>query len=162
MGMETPNPKSLRACIAALLSIALAGCGTPPPRDFGGQWHAVNRFDAAPRSIPLQRPYEYFASPLDGTLKVMLTRWAKDTGMTLVYQWPEDYTLTASAAGIRGPDLGVAVQSLEGIYASQGVSITATGREIRVLPASPSNGGDAGGRAAAGGGDNDPVAGSPG
>lgn len=132
------------ACFVGLSTFALAGCAVPPPRDFGGHWRAVNRFDAAPRSIPLQRPYEYFASPLDGTLKAMLTRWAKDTGITLVYEWPDDYTLTTSVSGIHDRSLEAAVARLGGIYAAQGVSITATSSEIRVAPAADPTAGESG------------------
>lgn len=143
--MKTARLSALSG-VALMLAAALTGCGAPAPRDFGGRWHAVNRFDVSPRSIPLQRPYEYFASPLDGTLKVMLTRWARDAGMTLVYLWPEDYTLTTSASGVHDRDLEAAVARLQGIYAPQGISITAAAREIRVTPAAQPGAGDAGGR----------------
>lgn len=137
----------MRTCAFALIVIALSGCGAPMARDFGGPWRAVNRFDATPQSIPLQQPYEYFASPLDGTLKTMLARWAKDTGMTLVYQWPDDYTLSVPVSGIHSPNLEAALARLHEIYAERGMSVTATPREIRVAPAGGSPGEGGGGAA---------------
>lgn len=129
-------PGKYVACLFLLAATtALSACATPSARDFGGRWQPVNRFDMAPQAIPLQQAYEYFASPLDGTLKTMLARWAKDTGMVLSWQWPDDYTLFTPVSGIRTRDVGAATAQLASIYASVGVSVSVRGREILVAPA---------------------------
>lgn len=123
------------ALVAALCAAAaLSGCAAPHARDFGGRWQPVNHFDIAPQAIPLQQSYEYFASPLDATLKTMLARWAKDTGMVLSYRWPDDYTLFTPVSDIHTSDLSAAVDQLAAIYASRGVSVAVRGREILVTP----------------------------
>jgi hypothetical protein len=125
---------SNRTLMGMLLSgtLVLAGCGAPPPKDFGGAWKPVNRFPATTTVIPLNQQYEFFASPMDGTLKTMLTRWAKDSGLTLSYRITDDYTLTAQASQIHTLDIHVAIGQLNTIYASQGVLITSSDRQIDV------------------------------
>lgn len=115
--------------------LALAGCGTPPAKDFGGRWKPANRFQDAPTEIPLAKTYTYYASPMDGTLKSMLTRWTKDSGMQLNYQLPSDYTLYKPVSQIRTPDIQAAASELSSIYASQGVSVSADNRQILVQAA---------------------------
>lgn len=110
----------------------LAGCGTPAAKDFGGHWKQVNRFQPTTTEIPLERPYTYFASPMDETLRNMLVRWTTDTGMTLVYRIPSDYTLFAPVAKIRSADIGQATSELSAIYAAQGISITVAGGRLLV------------------------------
>jgi hypothetical protein len=116
--------------------LALAGCATPPAKDFGGRWRPLNQFQSAPERIQLQRPYVFYASPLDGTLKNMLTRWAQDTGMRLVYKLPYDYTLYTPVSDIRGQSISDAVAKLSSIYSAEHVAITTVGQEIIVESAS--------------------------
>jgi hypothetical protein len=125
---------SIRLLMWVLLSgvFVLAGCGAPAAKDFGGPWKPVNRFPASTTAIPLNQEYEYFASPMDGTLKNMLTRWAKDSGLTLSYQLANDYTLTMQTSQIRTLDIHVAVGQLNAIYAPQGISIVVTDQQIEV------------------------------
>ena len=124
--------------ISLLALLALTGCGTPPAKDFGGRWKPVNRFQATPTAIPLDQQYVYFAAPMDGTLKNMLTRWAKDSGLTLSYQLPTDYTLITPVTQVRTLDIHVAAEQLSSIYAAEGVSVVVTDRQIQVVLASPS------------------------
>ncbi|MGH8110945.1 MAG: hypothetical protein ACREPF_08325 [Rhodanobacteraceae bacterium] len=129
-------PGKYAACLFSIAAAAaLSACATPSARDFGGRWQPVNRFDTAPQAIPLRLVYEYFASPLDGTLKTMLARWARDTGMVLSWQWPDDYTLFTPVSEIRTRDVRAATGQLASIYAPLGVSVTVRGREILVAPA---------------------------
>ena len=130
MNKVPPN----RAPKATLLlsALLLAGCGTPSAKDFSGHWKPVNRFQSATTEIPLNRPYTYYASPMDETLKNMLTRWTGDTGMTLVYHLPSDYTLFAPVARVRTADIHEAASELSSIYASEGVAISVDGEELRV------------------------------
>lgn len=119
-----------------IATLALAGCGTPPAKDFGGRWKPVNRFQDAPTEIPLAKNYAYYASPMDGTLKSMLTRWAKDSGVLLTYELPSDFTLYKAVSQVQTTDIQDAVTRLNTIYASQDVFITADNRQILVRSAS--------------------------
>ena len=129
---------SKRALMGALLltTLMLAGCGTPAAKDFGGRWKPVNRFQDAPTEIPLAKSYTYYAAPMDGTLKNMLTRWAKDSGVLLTYELPSDFTLYKAASQVQTTDVQDAVTQLNTIYASQDVFITADNRQILVRSAS--------------------------
>lgn len=116
--------------------LALAGCGTPAAKDFGGRWKPVNRFQDAPTEIPLAKTYTYYAAPMDGTLKNMLTRWAKDSGTLLTYELPSDFTLYKAVSQIHTTDIQDAVTQLNTIYASQDVFVSADSRVIKVHSAS--------------------------
>jgi hypothetical protein len=127
-------PKSLRTGAMLLAIAALAACSTPPAKDFSGSWKPVNRFQNAPTEIPLHPAYVFYASPMDETLKTMLTRWARDSGRELSYRIPFDVTLYQPVAGIRTSDIDDAVAQLNTIYAAQGVLIAANPRRIEVGP----------------------------
>lgn len=129
--------KSTRTGAALLIAAALAGCGTPPAKNFGGPWKPVNHFQNKPTEIPLNPAYAFYASPMDETLKTMLARWARDSGRQLSYRIPFDVTLYQPVAGIRTTDVDDAVAQLNSIYAAQGVFVTADARHIEVAPASP-------------------------
>lgn len=117
-------------------TVALAGCAAPPAKEFGGRWRPVNQFQSAPERIRLQQPYVFYASPLDGTLKNMLTRWAGDAGMHLVYKLAYDYTLYTPVSGVRSLSVSDAVAQLNSIYSGEHVAITTVDHEIIVEPAS--------------------------
>ncbi|HEY0506353.1 MAG TPA: TcpQ domain-containing protein [Lysobacter sp.] len=123
------------------LSAALVGCATPNAPEYGGRWRPVNRFPEAPLEIALHQSYRFYASPLDGTLKTMLERWAGDSKMKLDYQAPVDYTLHAPVADIRADDINDAVSRLSKIYSAQHVAVSVEGNRIKVrlaaAPASP-------------------------
>jgi hypothetical protein len=69
---------------------------------------------------------------MDETLRTMLVRWTTDTGMTLVYRLPSDYTLFAPVSKVRTADLAQAARELSSIYAAQGVSLTVVGNKLEV------------------------------
>jgi hypothetical protein len=121
------------------LALLLAGCGTPAARDFSGRWKPVNRFQASTTEIPLDQPYTYYASPMDETLRNMLTRWAADTGMTLIYRLPSDYTLFAPVGSLRTTDIHQAASDLNSIYAAQAISITVTDGKLKVTRSNASD-----------------------
>ena len=130
-----------RASAGAFLLAAtvLTGCGTPPAKNFGGPWKPVNQFRDQPVEIPLNPTYTFYASPMDETLKTMLTRWAKDSGRSLSYQLAFDVTLYKPVSGIRTPDIQSAAAQLNSIYAAQGVFVLANDRQILVEPVSTIN-----------------------
>ncbi|KAG9609291.1 hypothetical protein KCV01_g3896, partial [Aureobasidium melanogenum] len=112
--------------------LALIGCGTPPAKDFGGSWKPVNRYDDKATEIPLAVPYSYYAAPMDGTLKTMLTRWSGDTGMKLSYRLRSDFTLPKAASQIHTSEARDAASQLSAIYAPQGIAVTIDGPQIVV------------------------------
>jgi hypothetical protein len=118
--------------LGAAVAVVLCSCATRPAPDFGGRWKNINRFSEETQAIPLQDAYLFYASPMDGTLKKMLDRWAKDSDMVLTYRHPMDYTLYSAVADIRTPSLQEAVSQLNTAYASQQVSVGVSGNEIVV------------------------------
>lgn len=120
------------ALASVSLIVLVAACATRPAPDFRGRWKPVNRYAEAPEEIPLQKAYLYQPSPMDGTLKNMLTRWAKDSQMTLTYKHPSDFTLYAPVEQISTYYLNQAASLLTTIYAQQQVSVTVQGKQIVV------------------------------
>lgn len=118
--------------ILLALAAMLAACGTRPAPNFRGKWRPVNHYTQVPEEIPLYEAYVYQPAPLDGTLKTMLTRWAKDKKMNLSYLAASDYTLHAPVAGISTPNLQQALGQLNQAYAPQGLSLVHTGNQIIV------------------------------
>src|SRR2546427_479129 len=121
--------------IAAVAALMVAGCATKPAPDFGGRWKPVNRFAAATTEIPLYSSYVYQASPMDGTLRAMLERWAKDSGRTLDYRLSSDFTLYGAVSNIDTTNAQQAVIDLTAAYAAQGISVSIVGNQIVVQSA---------------------------
>lgn len=113
-------------------ALLLTACGTPPAKDFGGRWKPVNKYDDKAVEIPLAVPYTYYAAPMDGTLKVMLTRWTADTGTKLNYKLRSDFTLPKTTSSIHTTELRDATSQLSAIYAPQGVAVIVEGAELVV------------------------------
>lgn len=127
--------------IATLSAVALlSACATRPAPDFRGKWKPVNRFSESTMEIPLYSSYVYQAIPMDGTLKTMLERWAKDSNMQLSYGIQSDYTLYAPVAKINTTSIQQAVAELSVVYAQEGLSVTAAGNRILVQPSSSVSG----------------------
>jgi len=118
--------------VLLLAASMVTGCGTRPARNFGGTWRPANVFPERPAAIPLPTAYTFYAAPMDGTLKTMLTRWARDTRRELAYRHTVDLTLYAGVAGIRTTDLDAAIAELNRLYAAQDILVTATGHAIAV------------------------------
>lgn len=124
--------------IVVAAALMLAGCATKPAPDIGGRWKPVNRFASTTMEIPLYTSYVYQATPMDGTLKTMLERWAKDSGMTLDYRISSDYTLYGAVSTIGTTNPQQAVIDLSSAYAAQGVSVSIVGNQIVVQSAATS------------------------
>ena len=118
--------------VLLLVVAALSACATRPAPNFRGRWQPVNDLADAPQELPLSTAYTYYASPLDRTLKTMLTRWARDSRMTLSYLHGSDFTLHRPVADIRTSSLQQAVSQLNAAYAAQGIAIDADARQITV------------------------------
>jgi hypothetical protein len=125
------KPDLLRTLCAAPLLLSLAGC-MHAAKDFGGSWKPVNHFSEEPTEIPLARSYAYYASPMDGTLKTLLTRWSEDTGMVLSYLLTSDFTLYQPVSKIQTNDVRSAAAELTTIYAAEGVLVTINDKQILV------------------------------
>jgi hypothetical protein len=126
-------------CLAALSLLVLTACVTRPAPDMAGRWKPINRYATTPQEIPLYQSYVFFVSPLDGTLKNTLERWAKDSKMTLSYLHPSDFTLHAQVADIRTSNLQDALNQLSAAYASQRVIVISEQNQIvvRLAEAAP-------------------------
>ena len=128
------------ACLGRFLTMAVAlfvlvGCGTTPAPDYGGRWRPVNNYTDTPLEIPLSSAYVFQSSPMDGTLKSMLARWAEDTNVQLDYRLGSDYTLYAAVAQIGTASIQDAAAQLSSAYASQGVAVSVVGNTIVVQQA---------------------------
>lgn len=134
-----------RPVAIAVVSITAVACATRPAPDFAGRWRPVNRYAESPSEIPLHPAYTYRPSPVDGTLKTMLSRWARDARLTLVYEHPSDFTLHQAVDGIGTVDLQQAIASLNSAYAAHGVVITSEQGRIAVRALAPHPRGDAAG-----------------
>lgn len=122
-----------------VLGILTGGCASNPAPEYGGRWRPVNRYADAPQEIPLHQGYAFHASPMDGTLKVMLERWARDSKMAVTYGHSSDFTLHSAVARIRTDDLQQAVSQLSTAYATQGVVVTTDGNRIIVRGSAPAS-----------------------
>lgn len=120
----------LMRVVIILAVLSLAACATRPAPDFGGRWKPVNRFAATTTEIPLHGTYVFQASPMDGTLKAMLERWATDSGMALDYQLGSDFTLHQAVASIATPDAQLAVEGISSAFATQGIRVSIDGNRI--------------------------------
>lgn len=118
--------------LAGVFTLGLTACATSPAPDVAGRWKPVNRYSAIPQEIPLQQEYVFFVSPLDGTLKNTLARWAKDSKMTLSYLHSSDFTLHAPVATIRTSNMRDALNQITAAYASQQVHVVAEQNQIVV------------------------------
>lgn len=130
--MNRSLPHALATGLVFLLTMGLSACGTPAAKDFGGSWKPVNRFEDKTTEIPLAVPYTYYAAPMDGTLKTMLSRWTSDNGMKLQYKLRSDFTLTKAASAIHTTELRDATSQLSSIYGPQGVAVLVDGPDLVV------------------------------
>ncbi|WP_168198990.1 hypothetical protein [Luteimonas granuli] len=124
-----------RACIAALVVIPLAACAGPGVRDFGGRWLPANAYAATTRAVPLHEGHVFQATPMDGTLRNLLARWAGDSGSELDYRHPFDFTLHAPVAEVHARVLADAVAQLGAAFAPQGVVMRMEGSRLVVAAA---------------------------
>lgn len=121
--------------VAIGVALLAAGCATRPVPDFGGRWKPVNRYADVPAEIPLYPSYTYAASPLDKTLKGLLTRWAQASRRKLSYLHSSDFTLYQAVQGINTPDLEQAIAQLNADYAQYGIAVSVSADQITVSQA---------------------------
>jgi hypothetical protein len=126
------KPNAVVAIASALVALLSCSCATSPPPDFAGRWTPVNHYAAAPEGIPLALPYVFVPTPLDRTLKTMLSRWASDSNRTLLYQHPSDFALYEPVADIHTSRLQDALAMLNALYREQRVVAELDGDAIVV------------------------------
>ena len=106
-----------------LLFTILSGCaGTEAPQ-FSGSWKSVNAFDTSIRAIALTREAVFYATPMDATLRGLLSRWARESGKQLDYRHDYDYTLPVGLAALKAPSIKEAVEKLQQTYAEKAIFI---------------------------------------
>ena len=123
------RPQVLVVCC---LAFAVVACATRPAPNFRGRWKPVNQYADAPVAIPLYESYTYAASPMDRTLKGLLTRWAKASKRTLSYLHASDFTLYGPVKDVNTTSLEQAVAQLNSAYASYDVAISVEAGQITV------------------------------
>ena len=131
-----------RAWIAvAAAALTLGGCAGRDARDFGGRWLPANTWPADTTAMPLRPAHVFQATPMDGTLRTLLARWARDSGGALDYRHPDDFTLHRPVAGVHARDLAAAVAQLADAFAGEGVAMRVEDGRIVVDAAADANGG---------------------
>ena len=122
---------------AAMLA---AGCASRDARDFAGRWSPLNRYAATTEAIPLQAAHVYQPSPMDGTLRNLLARWARDSGHELDYRHPADFTLHQPVRDVRAPTLPDALAQLTRAFERQGLVMRMEGNRLVVTAGAMADG----------------------
>lgn len=130
--MTSLDFRTIRLCVLVSAALATTACATRPAPDFRGRWKPVNQFASTPVALPLQQSYVYAASPMDRTLKALLTRWAKASKRTLSYLHSSDFTLYGPVQDVQTTSLEQAVSQLGTAYAPYGVAISVEAGQIIV------------------------------
>jgi len=108
----------------ALAALAASACASQrEARDFSGPWVPLNRYAAHSEAIPIDPPQVFQATPMDGTLRQLLARWARAAGRRLDYRHPFDHTLHEPVRGVHARTLDEAVHQLGTAFDGQGVVI---------------------------------------
>lgn len=117
--------------VAVLL---VSGCdSTPPAKNFSGSWTPINSFPSETREIPLVVQRTYQASTIDITLKNMLDRWAKESGVVLQYEHPSDFVLHSPVSKIQSPTLSGALIEVNSLFAEQKVFARMYGNAVLLV-----------------------------
>lgn len=112
-----------RTGIALGGALILAACAGHGARDFGGRWVPLNPWGEEIVAVPLRPAHVFAATPIDGTLRALLQRWAREGGAELDYRHPDDFTLHAAVADIRTATLEDAVARLDALFSPAGAAM---------------------------------------
>ncbi|MEN1972127.1 hypothetical protein WCE34_10070 [Luteimonas sp. MJ204] len=124
--------RSLSCVAVAAVAFMATACAGRDARDFAGRWTPVNTYADSTEAIPLHSAYLFQASPMDGTLRNLLVRWARDSGSELDYRHPSDFTLYQPVQEIRARSLADAVAQLGAAFDGQGVVLRVEGSRVVV------------------------------
>lgn len=114
--------KILRSLIP-LMIVGFSGCATTyQAPDFPNKWKPINELTDAPVAIALTQQQVFRVTQLDTTVKELLTRWAEEAKMPIVYDHTHDFTLFKPVLNINSPDLNIALKQLSDLYVNQGIA----------------------------------------
>lgn len=112
-----------RFVLGGLLVLLLSACATLSERAVMSDWQPVANLPTEPRVAVATPDTLFLVTPLDGSLRHLLARWAYLEGVQVDYRLPVDWQLHAPAAAVKAPDLPSALSALQKSYASQGISL---------------------------------------
>jgi len=128
------------ACVATVVAtLATSACAGREARDFSGRWSPVNTYAEHTEAIPLRPAGIFQAAPTDGTLRVLLERWARDSGTELDYRHPFDFVLHQPVRSVRAYGIADALAQLDRAFGPHGVVMRIEGSRLVVAA---ENGGD--------------------
>src|SRR5690606_17936619 len=113
---------------AGLLALLLTACASTSSGL--SQWQPVHRFPPQTQAISITPIIEYRVTPLDGTLRLLLARWAYLSGKSLDYRLSSDWALHQSISEVHAVSLEQALSSLSAGYAQQKLQIRLDGQKI--------------------------------
>lgn len=130
-----------RACVALIAAaLATSACAGREARDFSGRWAPVNTYAEHTEAIPLHDAHVFQASPMDGTLRNLLARWARDSGAELDYRHPSDFVLHQPVRAVRAHSIADALAQLGRAFGPQGVVMRMEGGRLVVAPGDAGDG----------------------
>ena len=106
-----------------LAILTLGACAAPEVPEVPDDWKPLNTYTQEIRKIPLQKPYAYTVLPIDGSLKCLLERWARDKKMQLHYNVRSDFTLPVSLNDFKKANLEESLAVLDKTYKAKGITI---------------------------------------
>lgn len=130
---EGPGRRACMALMATAIAMACTACASRDARDFGGRWMPANRYADVPEAIPLHAARVFQATPMDGTLRNLLARWARDSGSALDYRHPSDFTLHQPVRDVRSHSLPDALAQLSAAFGGQGLAMHMEGNRLVVV-----------------------------
>ena len=119
-----------------VVCITHAGCAHRDVK-VTGEWRPANALDATPQPIHDAPTVQYISTPLDPSLRSLLSRWSKQGEVALDYRASSDFSLSVDAANIRATSLEGGITALNRIYIQSGVDIRLEGAVVQVTPRVP-------------------------
>lgn len=111
-----------RALLSAIGTLILMpGCGSHSAPDFPKTWQPMNQLSDQITEIPLIKPHFYEVTRLDTTVKGLLERWGEEAKISVIYDYPSDFTLYKKVQNIRTTELQVALSELSVLYSDRGI-----------------------------------------
>lgn len=105
-----------------MMIIGLFGCSiTPKAPDFPKTWKPMNELTDKPVAIALTKQHMFRVTQLDTTVKELLTRWADEAKMPIVYDHTHDFTLFKPVLNIQSADLNTALKQLSDLYINENI-----------------------------------------
>jgi len=110
--------------LVLFLNFLLLGCSVnPKASDFGGEWVPINQFSDDIKVIPLEAPYKYSGLRIDTSLRQMLERWARDTGLSFQMKCVNDYSIPHKILSMNASNLKAALDEVNEIYLREGLKV---------------------------------------